>query len=461
MRAGRGIVGLRVYPSLIESDLHVAAFLEACLHDGAYDAQCEPKRAPWLVELLARGGLAETLAKNLATALPHVPDDGADLPHVLAVLVGVARLGEQPARDAVIAELALPRTRNRLALARAAVAIDGLGRIGDALRYLARSEPDTVAWKDVADWYGELAAEQGVDALERAWRDDANLDPEAERVWQDARELWRAEQSQATEDAGALDTRADEARHAQFQRLHAVRVRAIGAKSFDELDWTPRERQADPEPFVWPAQRDARAWGRYAADAEIERAYAALLDERDVTRLELLYAVFAFRTLPRLDARLLAHLEHAEPRVVEAAADALGRVRDDRVHAAALRRLTANLGDLDAFRLLRQNWRVGDAARVLDALPADPDDDTAHFLASEIADHGPAPDDPRGGELLTWVYDHSPCAFERATAVKKLAQRGPLPEWMREELAWDVDHELRAFAALANAPLDCEPPRSD
>ena len=48
------------------------------------------------------------------------------------------------------------------------------------------------------------------------------------------------------------------------------------------------------------------------------------------------------------------------------------------------------------------------------------------------------------------MYDHSPCAFERATAVKKLAERGPLPEWMRTELAWDVDVSLRAFAAPTN-----------
>ncbi len=161
-------MALHLCPSPFESDPHADDFFDACLHDGAFDAQCEPKRAPWLVELLVAGELVKELTPRVAAALPGVADDGTDLPHVLAVLVGLARHGGRGARDAVLAELARPRKRNRLELAQAVVAIDGLVRIGDALRYLARSAPDDVAATNVADWYGELVAAHGVDALERA-----------------------------------------------------------------------------------------------------------------------------------------------------------------------------------------------------------------------------------------------------------------------------------------------------
>lgn len=427
VRAGRGsaVLDLRAHPKIDRTD----ALVDACLRDGIYDHQCEGSRARWMLELLIEFGYFMRVAPRVAAGLREVPDDGMQLPHVLEHLVGFARQGSTDARDAVIAELDAPRDVNRLQLATAAIDVGGLEQLPRALRYLA-SQPARWICGDAVEWQRELVLTFGSETLERARRiaptSDARTEQRAETLW-----TWLDAYRRAEDDGVPWDERPGlEYEDDPPDETPPPRSwRRAEHLTYDELDWTPRE----PGDDFWPAWTEKRFWGRKAPDAELERAYAALLGETDVTRLVLLLTVFVARDLPRVEDHVLGLVGHGDERVVIAAAAALGRIPDRRVHALALRRIEHGLGDLVTLALLHRNWQPGDSARLVALLPAAADRHARWKFGYEIGMRGPPPEIEDADGVYTWAYQETPCACCRRRVVEKLHGAGMLPSWMRAE----------------------------
>lgn len=441
VRAGRGsaVLDLRAHSEIDRTD----AFVEACLRDGVYDHQCEGSRAPWVLEMLVESGHVARVAPRVAAGLADVLDDGFHLPHSLEHLVGFARHDAGESRAAVIAALDAPRIGFRFELARAAVEIGGREQLRAALRCFA-VQPAAWILGDAVDWQRELVLAHGIDALERARRAAPLGDERLERrayvlwTWMDAR--------RRAEDAGVPPSEWPTLEYdddPEEESVPSLGLRGIATRPFDALTWSPRTS----DDALWPDWVRAHAWGKETPVAELERAYSAIEGAKDVTRLELLLTVFRRRDLPRVEDHVLALAEHENERVTLAAATALGRITDERVHALALRRIARGIGDEATANLLAKNWKRGDAERLARVLPTAPERKLAHALGFDLAHDGPPLDDAGAVDVYAWVYSHTPCSNCRERAVTKLHRAGCMPDWMRAEIAHDVDEDVRALAS--------------
>lgn len=430
------MLDLRAYPEIDRTD----AFVEACLRDGVYDRQCEGSRAPWVLAMLVESRLLARVAPRVADGLREVLDDGLQLPHVLDHLVGFARHDAGEARTAIIAALDAPRVGFRFELAQAAVKVGGLEQLRAALRCLA-VQPAAWILGDAVDWQRELVLEHGLDALERARgtapRGDERLERRADVLW-----TWLDARRRAEDDGvdGPDLQYADDPIDPPTRTLAFDRFLAL---PFDALVWSPRPADGSP----WSDWNRASWWGRKAPAAELERAYAAIAGERDATRLELLLTIFRKRDLPRIEQHVLALAEHPNERVALAASEALGRFADERVHALALLRIERGIVDEATANLLAKNWKPGDAKRLARMLPSAPAREDVHSTGFELAYHGPPLDDAGAVDVYAWVYGHTPCSNCRERVVRALDRAGRMPDWMRAEIAHDVDEDLRALAS--------------
>jgi hypothetical protein len=53
---------------------------------------------------------------------------------------------------------------------------------------------------------------------------------------------------------------------------------------------------------------------------------------------------------------------------------------------------------------------------------------------------------PEAENALLWLYEHDPCSTCRTNIASHLAALHRMPDWMREEIRYDVESETRALA---------------
>lgn len=412
--------------------------LDACLHNRAYDPQCEGPRADWMMQIVEAADLQGSAAQAIEAGLSRPLDDRGfwDATHMCQMARLLARRGYSAARRALYGALRKSSTSLDLIGADEIIQLDGtdgLLFVADALGSWLEEDSQLSLDDQPLHQYDEDGRCEG-DArriLEHAAQSNQRIaaylshidtPPEAEAGSQSMGGWMRPDNVQ-------LDPNA--------QDQHKQRMQSISAEQVIQNI----QSVAPDQDRYWYG-----AWGRHASGAELTLVATAMFMESHPGRLQKFLRVFRGRALPHFDARLLALADHPEPDVREAAIAALANctnplVRDLAVHRIGLGRLLE--GEL---KLLTLNYRPGDSHLIEAALVTPEDADTLHRIVHDLERVITANNDAGLADVMLFVYENSPCSYCRGDVVKALIGTATIPRWVRDECRYDASEEIRGIA---------------
>ena len=388
--------------------------LAACLHNQAYDAQCEGSRSAWLVEIMETAGVLEALAPRILQGWDDVDaDDYWSQTQLCELAVAFARRGADAFRDRLYAAFRRREHGADLVAADQIVELDG----ADGLLFVAEHAGQWLL-DDPEDWYD----------VPMAYFDHLHGEGAADRILCAA-----AEQNPAI--------------RAYFDDELADRADASASgPRFDPQTWSADDVIAEIRGTDPAANRHRfryRWWGRQASEPELCQVAQAMFAEQDSRRVYLYLYVFQYCGLPELDPRLLMLAESEAEEVRWAAIRVLANHADPTVRQLAVERLRAGRTGDSELRLLRHNYQPGDWNWLRGAVQLPDDRDDLHDVTMDLLDVFEAHEAPETGDALLAVYEHTPCSCCREQAVKALLGRTQLPDWVRDECRFDANEGIR------------------
>lgn len=187
----------------------------------------------------------------------------------------------------------------------------------------------------------------------------------------------------------------------------------------------------------------SRRFARTASKEELVDLAKYIEAEDDVVVKTQLLRVFTYVDYPLKHAFLmdLAHSDHLELR--EAAINALGRYKDEPIHALAVELLES--GDIEsALDLLKENWKKSDESLIQKV-----------FMKSKRVSHGlqmflrevySKHRSTSCGKILMHAYRNGECTYCRSEIVKDMGKNGVLPDHILVECQYDSYDETRKYA---------------
>ncbi len=401
--------------------------LQACLHNPAWDPQVEDLRAQWLFDMFRGTKHEERFRSTILGALRR--NNQRDLEQLFAIAREMALHGDDDARAAI--------GNRALKLASRASAADSLGH--DEWAELAGID----GFLDLARIYGQRLMANHKDSppdwfvvfdsplgheVEDALSQAAKQEPALDAYW---RYLQERGAFQPTKHRGSK-TRQKEIRR-EFRHQHSLKTIL---------------NDAEEGKGKYPGHYTS--FGRHATKRELWKVYSRLLKARDnASRVRLLW-VFRRADLPELDGQLFRWATGNPVALRRASITALSRCSDPRIHELAKRKVTRRdmLGaDSVALDLFINNYESNDARLIAEALASlKPNAQTAHWLASSIADIAERNRDAALENALLWAYEHSPCTNCRLKTVTQLDAIGRLTGPLLNECVYDAIEEIRTLA---------------
>jgi hypothetical protein len=206
----------------------------------------------------------------------------------------------------------------------------------------------------------------------------------------------------------------------------------------------------------WPGNKPYLLWkwGEQASDQELELAANGLIAAQDSKHQLAHLRIFARRRFPLDVHTLLALVDVEEDRVGFAAMKTLTHVVHPAVRTLAFRLMDARaMCRGDAIDLIAQNYEPGDHRIVLRWFQEEDDRETRHSLGLDLIDFWKRhPDEETEVLMLQSLYEKGPCSFCRGSAVRRLIERGALPDELRAECAWDANNDIRDLVNEATPP---------
>lgn len=386
------------------------ALLEACSVNDVYDRQCEDSRETYLHKLIIASGaqaffrraLLEKLNGATHTLQGDLQEAQMGLAQIFAILCLMAAKDEDFDRHDLYAFFdKIPEDLAQLCLS-PMVQLEGMDGL---LRCVRRIHDEVVADYD-----------------QNGWIFHSLIETLAER---DGAEIASQELQQARGEVAELD-------------------RILVLKEAAPLTKTKREI-IDYATFKEKLDTTGRTWGgRDFTDVELIEASNDLLNQHEISRLRAYLNIFRLRRFALPAVNLLPLLQHEDLRVAGGATVALGNLKDEIVREAAFSAFRD--GKLaQAVQLLKSNYQMGDFA-VIEAELTKAKLDHAAFHALGSAVLNLAENDPlaatEANAMLVKLYMSGRCSLCRRSAVKLLAKFDAIPDWMVQELPFDVYSDM-------------------
>lgn len=377
----------------------------ACVHNLAYDPQCENERSRYLADLVSATGEQRAFFERLLAILTAEPGDEErpNIPQVFAILAFLALANPDLDPEALRRAYAnMDDEEDRLDCLDAMVQLDGLPAFLSGVEAL------------------------GADLEERYWRIGDLIEIVRDR---EGPALDIAELRAGNSDLDRLMTYAD-----------AQRSSALEDTPYDFDDIRAGLRQGVRPHRPW-------AWLRRLTDAEWRLLADDLAAETDADKATIYLRLFARRDFPGNLVLLFRWAEGDQEHASSFyAVSALDRLRSPAVRALALKMIEAVRPR--GARLLRSNFEPGDFARLERLLDALSDIEETHDLGLsvlEIVSKQERP--PEARDILLRLYERTPCSSCRNEAVTTLVALDAVPSWMAEECRFDaVPATVKLFA---------------
>lgn len=404
---GRPILHLRDH----DSQPYRETILDACLHDTAYDRQCEGSRAAYLFDVIVATGEPDYYRDHLLAASAPEALDGDDGEQIIALLGLFAAQGDAEARAQLYRVFDANIATERPDGATEIVETDGLaGLLAIIARLAFDPDDDWEAYRFVRD----AIERSGEEETWRALRDAAAADPIVANFF-------------------ALAQRGRE------QDENPVLVDREPAPTADYATLRARFLAGEPS-----AYGQLLRWVRTATDDELCLAAADVLSEDDPKRLKAYLFLFSKRSFPLDHTRLLALARHPDHFVSHQALMALSHLAHPNIRALGLALLAEGNGG--GARLLANNYQDGDFALIERLLLTWTDRDEIHALGFGLRDIAEAQQRPVAIGALSAAYERGPCSLCREHSVELLAAVQTLPAWLVAECQHDANKHLREMA---------------
>ena len=416
-----------------------AIIVDACLHDRAFDPQCEGDRSGWLMNLVAASGSEARIVNELMPQFDAPTDEFWDATQRCQIARELAQRGYPGARSRLYACFRKwPDTANVIG-AEDIVALDGAdGLLHVAQHFGTLLQQERGFWVDdgpIRSFDERQGSGSGRRILERAAEHSTSVAAYLGRL--DERDREKRSSSNTTEQSNGHPNIANVKFDAAGPRSHIERMQEISAAEVIRQIETE-----DPQQIrFWFV-----GWGRHAAPGGLAMVFEAMTRQSEPGRLCKYLRVFSRRALPAFDTRLLEYAGHANADVRRLAHKAMSNYAHPGVRRLAIERLRAGLFCEGELGLLKSTYQSGDAALIEQVLRVPKDRDQLHGLAYGLIELFETNTDPESASLMLFVYEETPCSNCRARAVEILASTGQLPGWLIEECRDDCSEEIRLIA---------------
>ncbi len=402
--------------------------LDSCLHNRAYDAQCECERAGWVFDLVLAAGLSERVLAAVVEELHAKREpEHRHAEHACGLARRFAAQGHAVAREALYFAFRRTLDQNDQVGVGEIIALDGetgLVFVVESLGEKLRGHPEEYVDDQPLFWFEEHRAP----AKARAVLESAAVANEAVRRYLKRLDDLKARRSEPEPSS----------REASF-----IKQPTRWPSSLEEMI---RCAELPPPMSPWLL---GRRWGRQATEDELRTIIHRLEAAADPGVRRRYIGCFLDRPLPAAGPILLRLADDPDADVRRSAIWALRGYPHEDVRAFALRRLAAGRADEGEVALLRRNYQSGDHEHVEPILRAACRAGDMHSLGMDVLEAFKGNRFPAARDCLLLVYDNTPCSNCRGEAVEWLVEQGVAPEWVLDEGRFDVDPEIRALCGGA------------
>ncbi|GAB4540016.1 MAG: hypothetical protein Tsb0014_30980 [Pleurocapsa sp.] len=393
------------------------ALLNACLHNLAYDPQCESSRAEWLFELICLTGDRDFYRENIFQALSTTKEFW-DLQQLYDLVLIWAKEGNKEARELIYTTFKQQDFNESWLGGDQIIALDGIeGLLSVAEIVGQKILEDDELWED--DWLITQAGEQY----------------EASKVWSILeKEALKNIKVKAYLDAVKSHTKdktiaKDNRQKNRNQKISLARI-------FEIIEQKPNH-------FYLLSK-----FGRQATEDNIVQIFAKLLVETKEKQLVKYLYIFRDKALPRLDSRLFDLALSDNDRIQFAAITALANSKDDSLHNLAIELIEKRPKSINnrVLKLLINNYRTEDVKLIESILNKSQNIDTKHYIGMDLME---IIDTHKTSELISccwWIYEQTPCAYCRQSILKILISLQQVPQAIIKECLQDCSADIRALA---------------
>lgn len=423
---GRAIIYLKDKDLTEYRDL----ILDNCLHNRAYDVQCEDNRAEYLYPLISQSADAKFYRDEIIKALGEENDD-----YSFYQIFDLARLyaldGDEFARLAMY-ERFERRVAEDSTGAGAIISVDGV----EGLLYVIQQLDKYANDKFVEDccYYIRNAEDQlsvaGVSqALKDAAEDNSFIADILYKLEPEYSPYWSPEE---------IDRRREEKRERLFADLDDV----------EDMDW---EEVKNHKSF----SRMAVRWARLAPYSEFVKAAEDFLVEDDIEQITVYLKMYQICPFPLHPQKLIDLVSSPSLKITSKALNALAIIKHDDVRSLFQQLYNDSEWAYMSAKLLRQNY-MDDDYKLIDALvKRETDPDRLHRMLFDVQDvYKDNPVQEAIGSLMQ-AYEKNPCSFCRYFVFKSINELDAVPDWMIEECFYDVDKGTRLLAREMKATRGC------
>jgi hypothetical protein len=411
---GRAVLWLREHPW----QPHVDAIEHVCLHNTAYDPQCEGSRAEYVYEIIALTKYSDHFAEVAANGLLRIKEYW-DADHLFRLNRLLAQAGHSIARKAMYEKFEQNDVAEHFVGAYELVELDRLDGLLFVMERIARwMETHPEYWED--DELLRRAQEEIGPEVIAAVSDAAQGNPKI-RTYLDAVEKCKRERADG------------QPRRPDYRKFMYAEMRE---KILEMRGDVPR---------LWPP-----GWGKGASEEAIHQAAADLLNEQDDQLLLAYLRMFHHRAFP-LDPGTLVQLATSDNNdVARASRLALRHVQNSQVRDLALCLIRGSKADGgDAVELLEKNWVTGDHLLIESALDSRTNEDDFHWTAHAAVRVFQANPQAPALACLLKIYENCRCSLCREGAVKIMVDRRIIPPAILEECKYDSLEGTREIASTA------------
>ena len=413
---GRAILHLRnpswkPYAQLIE---HV------CLHNTAYDAQCEGSRARYVYEIITLTDDPQHFSALVSAGLLEAREHW-DTVQLFDLAALFAKAGDPRARETMFEKFRRQDSQERFTGASQIVRVNGMAGLLFAAEQIGQflaTHPD--------DW--------GDDYLLSESREILGADPEPEL--------------RRTADVNSNIRRFLETVDQNRKECRPKSEPEYRRYSYEEVKEMIVSRKGDV-PCGW-----LFGWGRHAPEEALRRAATDLLEEKDDKRQLAYLRIFNLRAFPLNSERLVQLARRGNRDMAFASIRALRHIQDESVRQLALDLMDKGPAEGDAIQLLENNFVQGDEACIAPVLDGATNNDEDFHSVTRAA-LGLFENNPDADALpsMLAVYERCTCGLCRNGAVRILMDRRKMPGWMLQECHYDSNEETREAARnLASLP---------
>lgn len=394
--------------------------LDSCLHNYAYDAQCEDIRAAYLLPLIKID--KDFYRKEILKALAAT-EDWDNIEQLLDFAVIFAREGDTEARDTLYEKVKQQHDGEYLAGDDQIIELDGiqgllfvLDIIGSSPSLRDHCNHDFI----IREAEDEASVEEVRLALKVASTTNPNIAAALESIG-DYSPDWTTEEI------------------ARYRKAQAEKVANRFSWVSDGTTWDEVKNHPQFDTLVFH-------WRNLASNSEIEKAASDLDSDQEIKSLTSHLRIFHDRPFP-LDPDVLIPLtQHPNERVAVAALNALEIVEHPKVRELFSQLIADEELSDRAIGLLRANYRNGDDIIITNLLKKETDQDRLHSMCHDTIYVYRDNHVPEGIEPLLLVYEIDPCSLCRRTCMEALEELTELPDWMVRECLYDSDSRTREMA---------------